>query len=176
MSNADAPRALMSRRSLLRVGLVVGGLGAAGGVGRLAWLGAPAPGAALLTRRELEIIEAISELMFPEGNAIGVSWREVDLPLRVDALMTNTLAEAASVSFRYLLRALDLTSVFTHGTRFHAGTRAEQAEILTAWAEDFPQNLGVDAIKSVMAMAFFNHPRVLEAVGFQYRCPPGGPA
>lgn len=161
------PTSLVSRRTLLRAGVLAAGVGV---TARLLYLGAAAPGRVVVNEHGLEIIEALGELYFPEGNALGLSWRDVDLPSRVDAILAQTLDPAAAEGFRYLLRGLDYASVVTHSSRFCVATVEQRAAILDAWEAELPTRLGLSALKSVIGMAFFNHMGVREAVGFASRC------
>ncbi|MCB9793778.1 MAG: gluconate 2-dehydrogenase subunit 3 family protein [Alphaproteobacteria bacterium] len=161
------PNALVSRRSLLRAGVLAAGVGV---TARFLVLGAAAPGREIVNEHGLEIIEALGELFFPEGNAIGPSWRDVDLASRVDRILSQTLDPTAAEGFRYLLRGLDYASVVTHSTRFCVATVDQRAAILEAWESELPTRLGHAALKSVFGMAYFNHPSVREAVGFASRC------
>jgi hypothetical protein len=90
-----------SRRQVLTIG-ALSGVGFA--VGGFLWLPDAAENQAVLSAGELGIVAALGEVLFPEGNAIGFSWKEVDLAQEVDRLLAEVLDPKVVAPFRYLLR------------------------------------------------------------------------
>lgn len=163
------PRALLSRRRLL--GLSVGGAAAIA----LAWavqLEDPAPELRVLGRRERALIDAVGEALFPPGNPVGPGWAELDLGAEVDRMLDHELGPSMVTPFRALLKGLDLAALWTFGGRFAACTLPERLELLRAWGEAgvVPTRLAHDSIKSIMGLAYFNHPRVLAQLGYRASC------
>lgn len=161
---------LMSRRTLLRSAVLAGIVGA---VARLAHLREPRAGLRKLDEHEAELVAHLGDILFPAGGVLGISARDVDIVTRVDDVLCEVLLPVSADGFRYLLRGLDYVSTFTHSTRFCACDLAKQTEILEAWGAEMPGKLGYESIRSVLSMAFFNHPAVLERVGFRPRCEQG---
>lgn len=171
--NATKPRALtalLSRRTLLRTAVLAGVVGV---VARMAHLRAPRAGLRQLDAHEAELVAHLGDILFPAGGVLGISARDVDIVLRADDILAEVLPPYGADGFRYLLRGLDYVSTLTHGGRFCACDPALQAEILVAWGEEMPGKLGYESIRGVLSMAFFNHPAVMERVGFRLRCEQG---
>ena len=152
-----------TRRALILGGLAAGagGLVCAG----LVRLPEPAAGRAVLGEREAEIVQALGDAIWPEGNPIGVSAREARLVEGVDALLDDTLGQDQVTAFRHLLRAMDMTlDVEAPGPELLAALQQWQAP------EELFSRVAADGVKAVLGMAFFNDDQVLEAVGFSSRC------
>jgi len=161
--------ALISRRNLIRAGLLAG---AAVGAGGLAWLREPTLGLRVLAPEEVRVIEAMGEVMFPEGNPVGPSWRDADVVLAVDDLLADTLWPPNVPAFRYLLRTLELGTLLSRGQRFTECPPGVRLAVLEIWDQEdpFPRRLLSTSLRSVMAMAYFNHPAVQAALGWRLGC------
>ena len=162
-----------SPRPTRRQVLTIGALTTAGvGLGGFLWLPSAAEGHRVLSTGELSIIGALGEVMFPDGNAIGLSWKDVDLEGEVDRLLGETLDPKLVPPFRYLLRFVQYGTVAQTGKRFTGCSQERRAELLEGWGRPGSKlrNGGMASLKSVLGMAYFNHPRVLNAIGWRSYC------
>jgi len=150
-----------------RRGLIFGGaaLAAASAVcaGVVVKLPEPGPGRRVLSERECFVVGRLADAIWPEGNPIGVSAVEADVVAGVDELLADTLGSDQGTAFRQIVRALD------------AAVDVESPDLLErmqAWQgpEELFKRVATDGIKAVLGLAYFNHPRVLDAVGFDSRC------
>jgi len=117
--------------------------------------------------REGTIIDLLGEALWPEDNAIGVPWVGANA---VDVVLADILLPASVIPFRYSLFGLDYAARVS-GTSLHSMDVDERLALLGQWSEgSLPQRLSHDGVKAVLGLAYFNHPRVLEAVGFDLRC------
>ena len=158
-----------TRRQVLTIGsLVTGGTL----VGGFLWLPSAAPGKHVLSADELSIIGALGEVFFPEGNAIGLSWRDVELESGVDQLLSETIAPNLVDPFRYLLRFVEYGTIAETGSRFTRCSVKRRAALLEDWGRPGSKyrSGGMNSLKSILGMAYFNHPRVLDAVGWRSMC------
>lgn len=153
--------------------LILGGFAAAGALavcaGLTARLPAPGPGLRVLSTREAELVEALGEALWPPGNPIGVSWDQVALSDSVDELLADVLAGDSVSGFRQILRSLDLA--FLPDT-LDGLPPEERLARLQAWQgpDELVSRVATDGLKAVLGIAYFNDPKVLEAVGFSSRC------
>ena len=149
--------------SLVSVGTMVGGF---------LWLPDPAPGKEVLSKGELSIIAALGEVFFPEGNAIGLSWKDVELENGVDRLLSETIAPNLVDPFRYLLRFVEYGTIAETGSRFSQCSVQRREALLADWGRPGSKyrSGGMNSLKSILGMAYFNHPRVLDAVGWRSMC------
>ncbi len=161
---------LHSRRTVLLSTAAVAGVAALGVP--VAVLPAAAPGMQLLSGGEVVLVAALAEAFFPVGSPLGVSAADVDVPLRVDQLMAESLDPVVSDVFRYLLRAFDLGALASRGTLYAGLPLAERRAVLDTWADNavLPRRLGYDTLKLVLGMAFFNAPEVTASVGWFPTC------
>lgn len=127
----------------------------------------PRPSSRVIGSREGTIIDLLGEALWPEGNAIGVPWVGADA---VDSVLADILLPASVIPFRYSLFGLDYAARVS-GSSLAAMDEAERIDLLRQWSEGtLPQRLSHDGVKAVLGLAYFNHPDVLEAVGFNLRC------
>ncbi len=158
---------IISRRALLKGGVAAGSaLALAAGI-RLPSAG---PGFRTLSEHEGLVVAAVAGTMFPRG-AMPVGGLDVDIVGRVDEIVTE-LATIHGAGFRYLLRGLEWGSVTSHGRPFTKLATTEREEVLTLWGEPdiVPRRVASDALKMVLAMAFFSFPEVLDAIGYRAAC------
>lgn len=121
----------------------------------------------MIGSREGTIIDLLGEALWPEDNAIGVPWVGANA---VDVVLADILLPASVIPFRYSLFGLDYAARVS-GTSLHSMDVDERLALLGQWSEgSLPQRLSHDGVKAVLGLAYFNHPRVLEAVGFDLRC------
>lgn len=164
----------MSRlRPTRRQVLTIGSLTSVGvGIGGFLWLPGPAEGRHVLSEGELSVIGALGEVMFPEGNAIGLSGLDIGLEGEVDLLLGETLDPKLVPPFRYLLRFVQFGTIAQTGKRFTSCSPEKRAELLAEWGRPGSKfrNGGIASLKSVLGMAYFNHPDVLNAIGWRSYC------
>ncbi len=162
--------AMVSRRSLLLTGVALAAIG--GGVG-LSVRGAPAPGLSILTPTEVEITEAIARVLFPPG-IFPVAGGDGGTAPMVDHILSEIVDPKATEPFCYLLRAIQIGTLFSRGRSFSSLDPEEAASVLEIWASDepFPRRLASDSFKIVLGMAFFHRPEVVAAIGWRSGCSP----
>lgn len=161
--------ALLSRRRLLVLAAVASLAGLAGGA---VWLPRAAPGRLVLGAHEVLLVAALAEVAYPAGNAIGVDWREADVVGGVDRVLADVLSPVSSAGFRHLLHLLDHGAWLAGYGRFATLPLEERRVVLTALAhlEVLPGSALSDALKAVLGMAYFEHPAVLDRLGWGLGC------
>jgi len=158
-----------TRRQLLIGGAVAStALGLTMGV----YLRKPAAGRRILSEGEIDVVRALAEVMFPVGNPLGVDGLQAEVAERVDILLEETVDPMMAMSFRYLLRGIEWGSVGLSGSRFSRCTVSQRQSLMARW--EVPgswvgRTCGT-SVKAVLGMAYFNHPQVLEAVGWRLGC------
>lgn len=160
----------ISRRKLLWGGVAGGvGLGAAGTLGLR--LGAPAPGALVLTAEEWAVVEAVAEVMFP-GAPFPVDGVQAGVARETDRLLHALMDGPRRAAFRYVLRTLEWGTLASRGRRFTALPPAERKEVLETWSspEVLARRVAGDSLRAVLGMAYFAHPEVIAAMGWRTGC------
>lgn len=182
MSRSSRPsaRPRISRRSLVRRGLVLGAVGATATGAVLTWghgqrYPEPEPACTLryLQRREFAILAALSDALFPSGNAIGPSGTEARVPEYVDHLLAEMDSDKAA-EFRSMLL------LFEHGTlafglrarRFTELPQKARERYLRRWEEArvYSRRMLAAGLKTILGTAYFAHPDVQEALGIDRLC------
>ena len=161
--------ALISRRNLLVASLAASAVVATGGF--TAHLGPAAPGAVVLSAREMAIVDAIAEVLFPAG-PLGIGAREAQVGRRVDRIVAELLDPQRLSGFRYVLRAVEMGTQAARGVRFSKLPLEERVEVLEAWADPsvLPRKIGFDVLRVFLGMAYFRHPAVLGVIGWRAEC------
>ena len=163
----------MSFEIFLGVGAVIALLAA-----RRVWGGYPQPAAPprALARRELALLTAAADGVFPPGGAIAASGSDADVAERTDIW----IAEVAPM-MRTLMRLLfflmeHATLIFPApgrgGFRRFSSLDAEQREaVLRAWAESSlpPRRLVFHSLRAVLGMSYLADPSVLRDLGLAPR-------
>lgn len=182
MSRTPRPQnaSRLTRRRLLRATGAAAALGAAGGLG-LTLAGhagryvqaSPACPLRYFTRREYRIVLDLSDTMFPEGNALGITGREARVPEYLDHMLAGMRADKATE-----LRAMFL--LFEHGTlafglrtrRFTELTPVARERYLRHWerSQVYSRRMLIAGLKAFLGMAYFAHPAVRERLGIQHVC------
>lgn len=123
---------------------------------------------AVLARREVALIEATAEVMFPAGGAIPFSGLDADLPGYADRFLA-----AIEPGVRRQIRALfalfeHVTLVFPapgwRGWKRFSSLSYEQREIvLNGWSQspNFARQLVFTALRAVLTMGYLGHPEVM---------------
>ncbi len=158
-----------TRRQVL-VGGTLTGAGLAVGAG--IYLPPPLPGGHVLSAAECEIVGALGEVLFPRDNPIGVDWEQAGLAQEVDRLLVEAVDPAMVRPFRYLLRYIQVGALFRTGSRFSQASLEDRKELLAEWSAPgtLKGRLVDSSVKGVLGMAYFNHPDVLNAVGWRLGC------
>lgn len=166
---------LISRRDLMRRGMLVGGLvalaGGAAGVGTALHLGAPQAGLKVLSWGEAQIVAAIALTMFPRG-AMPVDGVEAGVVESVDEILHDGIPSVHATGFRYLLRTLEWGTLASRGVRFSEASADVRREVLETWRVPsvLVRRVAADALTMVMGMAYFRNPVVHEAMGYRPAC------
>ena len=161
----------ISRRQVL----VVGGLASFGiPLGGFLWLPSAAPGMKVLSLREMGTIAALGEVFFPEDNAVGIASQQVGLEKEVDRLLSETLSPSLVTPFRYLIRFVEYGTIAQARTPFSRCSLEKREQLVEGWARPGSKlrHGGMASLKSVLGMAYFNHPDVLNALGWRSMCAP----
>jgi hypothetical protein len=173
---SGALRHLLTRRRLLKLGLGLGGAAIVAGGGATAWLLSDRPaaaGRAALSEREAAVVAALADAYFPPGSPLGVSVEDVDVVSGADAYIAGLLAKERRL-LRALLTAIDQWPRVTLSSpaRFSAWPRSDRVKALRALDESpVPEKRQLAGLlRALVAMPFFDDPRVLQAVGFSWGC------
>ncbi len=160
----------LSRRHLLLGSAAVAMAGGAGAVLALR-LSSPAVGFVSLNDEELGVVAALSELWFPAG-VFPVDGLEAGVPRRVDEITGEILAELQLAGFRYVLRTLEWGTIARWGQTFTQLSIADREVVVGRWSEATPvaRRTAIDAVKAVLAMAYFSHPEVVKTIGWRVGC------
>lgn len=165
---------LLNRRKFLAASgaalaaLAVGGVVGAGALE----LPAAAAGRFCLSERELILVQALAEALFPPGNALGVTAVGMDLSGEVDELMGDRLDPVVTPVFRRVLQALDDGTLLSRGARFADLPLGARVEVMASWGEPgvLARRLMYDALRTVVGMVFFCRPEVCSAIGWHPAC------
>ena len=163
--------ALVSRRTVMIGGAVAGTVFVSGA--GLRWMGAVAPGAMVLSSLEMDIVEAVSEVLFSPGT-FAVSGGDGVTSVEVDRLLADVMAPEVGKPFRTMLGALEWGTLISRGTRFSAMPVEGRKEVLDVWASEnpTPRRRAFESLQAVLSMAFFRRPEVLERTGWRAGCLP----
>jgi hypothetical protein len=158
----------LTRRRFI-VGSAAAAAAAAGGIAVME--GTPAAGALVLTQRELAIVTALAEVMFP-GDPFPLDGVAAGVPFEVDRIVARVLEPIHGSGFRVLLHTLEWGTLGSRGKPFTALPHEVRAEVLERWlAPDlFTRRLAADAFRVVLGMAYFAHPKVLAHIGWRANC------
>lgn len=165
---------LVGRRNFLRGGLAAGVLLAGGS---LVYRGffrhpPPAPGMLTLAAAERDTLSAMAEVYFPGGDDMP-SWKDVDVVGFTDRYIAEMAPRLRDLT-KLLIRTIDLMAV--PGTRelsrFSKLSFAAREEVLDAWevSKISPRRLGFLSLKLALAMGYFEHDTVRQAMGWYMPC------
>jgi hypothetical protein len=162
---------LISRRALIRGGLAVG---AALGVAGTVRLPPVASGYTTFSWREIEILGAISDAMFPAGPVL-ISGRDAGVVEEVDRIIGTGFPPLHAMGFRYLLRTLEWGTVATFGTSFSRLSVEDARAVLDSWGDPglLPRRIASDVLRTVFGMAYFANREVQRAMEWRSLCGSG---
>jgi choline dehydrogenase-like flavoprotein len=174
-TNPAHPRAILSRRRLLKLGLGVGVV--AGAAGLAAWSllrhRPAATGRAVLSTDEVDVVVALAETYFPRGTSLGASAFDVDVAAVVDGYVAGLLPRERR-GLRALLRGLDAWPVVsaTSTSPFSRLTVAERVAVLRAFDASaiLERRLLGTLFRQLVGMAMLEDERVLSAIGHRHGC------
>jgi choline dehydrogenase-like flavoprotein len=174
--NAAEPRALLTRRHLLKLGLGAGVVVAAG-VGAAAWgllrHKPAAPGRSVLSNDEVAVVVAVAEAYFPRGNGFGVSAFDVDVGAVVDGYVAGLLSRERR-GIRALLRGLEAWPVMSGASTstFASLDVAARIEVLRAFdtSSILERRLLGTLFRQLVGMAMLEDDRLLKAMGHRHGC------
>jgi choline dehydrogenase-like flavoprotein len=175
-TNPAEPRALLSRRRLLKLGLGAG-LAVAGGVGAAAWgLLRQRPAAAgrfVLSDDEIAVVNAVAEAYFPRENPFGVSAFDVDVAGVVDRYVFGLLSRERR-GIRALLRGLDAWPVVSATSTSTFSQLDVEGRIAVLRAFDassiLERRLLGTLYRQLVGMAMLEDERLLRAIGHRHGC------
>ena len=155
-----------SRRNFLIGGAALTTLGALA-----VQLPAPAPGAQVLSKSEQEIVSAVAEAMFPQG-FFPVSGAAISIVERFDLLLREHLDAIQRRGVRYLLRLLNTQSYAQHQQDLSSLDTIKVTALLQGWDHEHAgvQAMAMEALKALLAMAYFAEPAVLTGTGWTLGC------
>ncbi len=159
----------VSRRGLLASGAALLAVGAGGGLSLA--LGPPAPGALVLSDRELRVVGAAAEAMFP-GAPLPLDGIQAAVAARVDEIVADLMDPLRRAAFRYVLRVLEVGTMARRGRPFSALPVHTRQVVLERWSEPevVPRRVAGDSLRAVLGMAYFSHPDVLASIGWERGC------
>lgn len=175
MSSSDDPRAFLSRRGFLKLGVGVGGgaLLLGGGVLSLFRAGPAAEGRAVLSSEEASFLEALAEVYLPPGNALGLDARALDVSGSFDRHLASLPPRERRI-VRGLFALYDQWPRLSFSSlgRFASLPLDERSELIRAWEESPRQaRHGIAGILRVLlGLHLFSSPAALAAVGHRYGC------
>ena len=155
----------MTRRALLAGGALAAGAGTLVCAG-LAPLPDAGSGLRVLSTEEAEIVEALADALWPEGNAIGIEAQDLGMADRVDQLFAEVMGQQSVTASRQVLRGLAAWPGFS------GLDVAERLRKLQDWTgpDELLSRVAVDGVKAVLGLAYFNAPEVLSALGYRSFC------
>jgi len=172
--------ARFSRRTALRAVGVTGGVAVAVGTGVTLHGHArrydpvePACTLRAFSRREFQIVADLADVLFPAGNALGISGRQARVPEYIDHMVAGLEDDKATE-----MKAMFL--LFEHGTlafglrtrRFTELPRPSQERYLRRWERSrvYSRRMLAAGLKTTLGLAYFAHPDVREAMGTKRMC------
>jgi len=137
------------------------------------WMGTVAPGAMVLSAVEMDVVEAVSEVLFAPGT-FEVSGGDGVTSFEVDRLLADVMGPEVAKPFRTMLGALEWGTLISRGTRFSSLPFDGRTEVLDVWASEnpTPRRMAFESLQAVLAMAFFRRPEVLARTGWRAGCMP----
>jgi len=122
----------------------------------------------MLASREVALISATAEVMFPQRGAIPFSGRDADIPRYADRFLS-----AVEPGARWQIRAL--FALFEHATlifsapgwrgrkRFSSLSFEQRELVLQGWSQSphFARQLVFTALRAILTMGYLGHPTVM---------------
>jgi hypothetical protein len=133
--------------------------------------GPPAPGRAVFDTNEFQILEAVALTLFPGPPHCPLSADEVRVAERVDDYV-GSLYPDTQLLFRALVRTLNITPVVTYGRSFYFLSPTLRTRVLESWRESEAalRRAGHQSLSFALKMAYYEEPRVRDALGITLGC------
>ncbi len=171
------PQALLagvSRRSLLKAAGVGGLLAVAGGgwvFRALRGFGPAKVGYFVFDELEADVVEQLARACFPGAPEWPYDADEIGVARFVDLYVSQLYPDMQGL-FRTLLRAVNLSTVPTHGSALRALPAAERLAVWKAWGQSSlaPRRAGYQAVTFAMHLGYFEDDRVRAAGGLTRGC------
>src|SRR5208337_1838842 len=145
------------------------------------FLGYPRPASrpVWLSRRELAVVDAAAETLFPLGGAIPLSGREAQIPAFVDSYVA-AVPRNLRILMRMLLFLVEHATVFFPASggllggamrRFSCLSPEQRVAALTGWEHSslFARRLVFTSLRAILTMGYLSSPGVLRALGLAPR-------
>jgi hypothetical protein len=139
----------------------------------------PASRPVWLSRRELAVVDAAAETLFPSGGAIPMSGREAQIPAFVDSYVAAVPRNLRAL-IRMLLFLVEHATVFFPASggllgggmrRFSSLSPEQRVAALTGWEHSslFTRRLVFTSLRAILTMGYLSSPGVLRALGLAPR-------
>jgi hypothetical protein len=123
--------------------------------------------------REFRIVASLADVLFPPGNALGISGRQARVPEYIDHMVAGMEPDKATETKAMFL-------LFEHGT-LAFGLRRKRFTDLPAHAKEtylrrwersrvYSRRLLAAGLKTYLGLAYFAHPDVRAAMGTRRAC------
>jgi hypothetical protein len=145
------------------------------------FLGYPHPASrpVLLSRRELAVVDAAAETLFPLGGAIPMSGREAGIPAFVDSYVA-AVPRNLRILMRMLLFLVEHATVFFPAPggllgggmrRFSYLSPEQRVAALAGWEHSslFARRLVFTSLRAILTLGYLSSPGVLRALGLAPR-------
>lgn len=167
----SAPR--FTRRQVLATSAAVAAATVAVSAGRVAswWDRDAAAGYEALSEKEVAIVEALSDAMFPPGGDPPLSGTEAGLARYFDGILA-AMDPPTDKLLRLLLRALDDWAFLGSGRSYAKLPLEERTETLRGWATHDSHHVrgAVAGMLVFLGMGYCGHPDVKAAAGWVFPC------
>jgi len=173
----SAPGATSSPSVTRRQALALSGLVAAAGATGLgfraaSWWNAPA-GVALicLSAREAQVIDSMTEALFPPGGRPALSGADAGLSRFLDEVL-DVMPAPTDQLLRLFINALDDTARLTRFSGYCELPLAERTELLRSWGQSshYLFRSSVSSLILFLSMGYCMHPEVKDACGWIFPC------
>lgn len=160
--------------ALTRRAFIAGGVAVSAASSGTVWglsSGVPRAGARVLTAAEWAVVEAVSLVFFP-GVHFPLNGLQANVAAEVDRLLHEVMAPVQAHGFRVVLRGLEWGTLASRGRYFTGLSTEEQHDVLSTWCtpDVMPRRIAGDALRVLLGMAYFAHPEVKAAMGWQLGC------
>ncbi|NCG20461.1 MAG: hypothetical protein GWP91_15740, partial [Rhodobacterales bacterium] len=125
----------------------------------------------VLTAAEWAVVESVSLVFFP-GVHFPLNGVQANGTAEVDRLLAEVIAPIQAHAFRVVLRGLEWGTLGSRGRFFTDLTIDEQHHVLSTWCSPdvLPRRIAGDALRVLLGMAYFAHPEIKAAMGWQLGC------
>lgn len=129
------------------------------------------------SKREFQIVADLADILFPPGNALGISGREARVAEYIDRMVAGMEDDKATETKAMFL-------LFEHGTlafglrtrRFTDLPTEEKERYLRKWerARVYSRRMLAAGLKTYLGLAYFAHPAVRDRMGTKRVCGSAG--